>query len=356
MNLPFADSLLEAWVRTRVRAANPHDSLQSLQLASLERVLLVLTTGLGDAVLSTPVFPALRRALPRARIGLFVRSAWAELFEADPDLDCVIPYPGKYRRFVRTLQALRDFRAQLTLVLHGNDPDILPMLYLAGSRNIVRIPTAGTRFRYLLANADRAEDAATIPGWHYIENRLRILDAVGIAPVTRTPRIHLGAKAGDSARAFADSPYWVYHAFSAGADKTWPAESSRSFLERTQAALPSYRIVLTGAPRERNMLEHLARGLARTIVLAGRATLRETAAVLSQAACVVAPDTGMLHLAAALDRPVVGLYGPTSASLVGPRAANARVVVIQAENTMSRIELDEVLKALTSQLLPMPRP
>ena len=355
MNIPFADSLLAAWVRARAGNGTAGDSTDALRLATVERVLLVLTTGLGDAVLSTPVFPALRRALPGARIGLFVRSAWAELFDADPDVDTVIRYHGKYRHFLRTLQALRDFRAQLTLVLHGNDPDILPMLYLAGSRNIVRIPTAGTRFGYLLANASRAEDASTIPGWHYIENRLRILDTVGIAPVTHIPRIRLRAPTGDSALSFRDAPYWIYHAYSAGRDKMWPHTISRRFLERAHDELPAHRIVLTGAAKERSALEELALGLSRATVLAGRATLEEAAAVLAGAACVVAPDTGMLHLAAALDRPVIGLYAPTSASMVGPRAASARVQVIQAESTMDRIEVDAVLAALKTQLLDSPR-
>jgi hypothetical protein len=108
MNLPFIDSLLFSHVRRRA-GTRPVRPLAQLQLDAVKRVLVVLTTGLGDAVLSTPVLPALRAALPQADIRLFCRAAWAPLFAADPDLDALIPYSGKYRRFFPTLRALRDF-------------------------------------------------------------------------------------------------------------------------------------------------------------------------------------------------------------------------------------------------------
>jgi len=378
MNIPFADTLLETWVKGRARARGGVAPIESLDLAKVQRVLMVLTTGLGDAVLSTPVFPALRAALPRARIGLFVRAGWAPLFEGDPDLDTVISYHGKYRQFLATMRSLRGFAPQLAVVLHGNDPDILPMLYLAGSRYIVRIPTQGTRYRELLANAGRAQDAQPVPGLHYIDNRLRILDTLGIVGIgaavaspPRAPRIHVSPTARASAVALAGSSrYWVYHAFAADAYKVWPASFSRTLLERAHAQFGDHAIVLTGAPGERGALQALAHGLARARVLAGAAALAETAGVLAGAACVVAPDTGVLHLAAALDRPVVGLYAPTSAQLVGPRAARARSLVIQKPQTcdpcvekrcpyasgdaerhcMRQITVDEVISALGRQL------
>ena len=64
------------------------------------------------------------------------------------------------------------------------------------------------------------------------------------------------------------------------------------------------------------------------IVLAGQTTLRQLAACLEQAALVVSNDTGVLHLAAALRRPVLGLYGPTSPALTGPLGEPSRTTVL----------------------------
>src|SRR5256885_8824609 len=138
MDIPFADSLLYHYVAHRAQRA-PVAALENFAVGDVRRVLLVLTTGLGDAILSTPVFPNLRRALPHADMRLLCRAPWAGLFTADPDLNGVIPYYGKFRRFFPTVRELRRFAPDLTVVLHGNDPDVLPLAYFAHSRFIVRI-------------------------------------------------------------------------------------------------------------------------------------------------------------------------------------------------------------------------
>lgn len=333
MDIPFAEILLETWTR-RAASRDPVRPLASLDLSRVRSVLLVLTTGLGDAVLSTPVFAALRGALPQARLALFVRAAWAPLFTAEPALDAVIPYHGKWRRFLPTLRALRAQAPDLALVLHGNDPDALPLAYLSGARHILRIPTAGTRYGWLLSNAGREADRATVPGWHYIDNRLRILDSLGIAPARRSPVIHPAPAALERVAAWRQrrlgaAEYWVLHPWAADRYKTWPLPQVKEFLAAAASRWPELRVVLTGSPRERAAAESLAAGQPNLVVAAGEFDIGGSAALLAGARAVVAPDTGLLHLAAALDVPCVGLYAPTQVALVGPRAEHAPLRALQ---------------------------
>jgi len=369
MNIPFADDLLRHYVarQARFRGVAPASEWRPYET---RRVLLVLTTGLGDAVLSTPVFPALRKALPNADIRLLCRAAWVPLFVADPDLNGVICYRGKYRRFFSLVAELRRFRPDITVVLHGNDPDILPLAFLAGSRFIVRIPTEGTRYGFLLSNRDRTEDRTIVADWHYVDNRLRILDTIGVAAIERYPRIHLGSALCERVIArvrarVGGRAYWVMHARAADAYKTWPLEKTRATLEYARRAHPAAAVLLTGSKADREILQGLAAGLENVHVLAGEFDIAQTAACLAGAACVVAPDTGVLHLAAALGAPVIGLYAPTSASLAGPRSRKRTPVIIQKppsrepclakrcptpNDCMDQISVEEVRAALNSAL------
>ena len=385
MNLPLADSLLYQLAHWQARR-HPVQPIEAFQADDVRRVLVVLSTGMGDAILSTPVLPVLRQGLPQAEIRLFCRAAWTPLFENDPDLDGLIVYAGKYRRFFSTLRALRTFAPELVVVLHGNDPDILPLCALSGARFIVRIPTTGTRHTSLLSNRSRSSDASTLPGLHYIENRLRILDTLGLRTKgiegtagteategSLAPRIHLQATRAAEVVAqlrqrIQSQHYWVMHPCAADPYKVWPMAKARALLEQARQRWPQLAIVLTGSRHDAATLQQLAQGLDGVFNTAGALDIAQTGAVLQQARCVLAPDTGVAHLAAALDTPVVALYAATDARLIGVRPRHAATVILQQPQTctpciekrcnytgttqhcMEQISLQSVLHALQSVL------
>lgn len=339
MDIPFAESLLY-WRVRRLAKHRPVLPLTNFNLARVRRVLLVLTTGIGDAVFSSAVFPILRDALPEARIALFCRQAWVELFESHPCLDQVIPYPGKFRSFFSTRAALQNFGPDLVLVLHGNDPDILPLCYLAGARYIVRVPVAGTRYGFLLSNQGRPQDQFTVPDLHYVDNRLRILDTLGLpgigqAPVLRVAADRISRVHQELSPFLLGRPYWVLHPRAADAYKSLPDELLVEILRQGLAQFPEHCVVVTGGRAERGDLEKLLADFdpLHLLVAAGHWSLADTAACLAGASAVVAPDTGILHLAAALDRPVLGLYAPTRVALVGPRSVSAPVAALEKAQT-----------------------
>ncbi|MFZ4536199.1 glycosyltransferase family 9 protein [Propionivibrio sp.] len=335
MDIPFAESLL-AWQVHRLARRHPVRPLGEFQLKETRQVLVTLTTGIGDAVFSSAVFPALRTAMPQAHITLFCREAWLDLFSDDPAIDEIIPYPGKFRHFFSTLKALRTSRPDLALVLHGNDPDIIPLCYLAGAPTILRIPVRGTRFDYLLSNRNRTEDNDSLPGLHYVDNRLRILDTLGISQAGYAPQLHVNP--GRRKRILEElepslkgRPYIVIHPRAADRYKSLPDALLVDLLAQLRNCLQTHCIVLTGGNAERADLETLLgrQNDPQVFLAAGRWGLADTAACLAGASAVIGPDTGVLHMAAALDRPVLGLYSPTQATLVGPRAPHAPVTVLE---------------------------
>ncbi|TFW18398.1 lipopolysaccharide heptosyltransferase II, partial [Duganella callida] len=99
-----------------------------------------------------------------------------------------------------------------------------------------------------------------------------------------------------------------------GGAKRWPA---RHFAGLAQAVLerdPATQIALLGSPKDQEACAEVAAGLpagATVHNLAGATSLAEAIALIARAAAVVANDSGLLHIASALNRPVLALYGPT---------------------------------------------
>ncbi|MBI3088036.1 MAG: glycosyltransferase family 9 protein [Candidatus Omnitrophica bacterium] len=110
--------------------------------------------------------------------------------------------------------------------------------------------------------------------------------------------------------------------------KRWPPERFAELADRL-AQRPGRAIALTGGPDDEPLIRRISgRMRVPPLVLAGQTTLRQLAACLERAGVVVSNDTGVLHIASALRRPVVALYGPTSPAFTGPLGAPERTVVI----------------------------
>jgi ADP-heptose:LPS heptosyltransferase len=88
------------------------------------------------------------------------------------------------------------------------------------------------------------------------------------------------------------------------------------------------RILLTGSPGERSLVEEIVRGIPAGAPLVTDATVGQLAALLERAACVLTVDNGPGHLAVAQNTPSVHLFGPTDPRIFGPWGDLARHIVL----------------------------
>ncbi|MGH7931556.1 MAG: glycosyltransferase family 9 protein [Candidatus Binataceae bacterium] len=195
---------------------------------------------------------------------------------------------------------------------------------LSGARFVVGCRTRGEarHFGYDLA----VEHSGSV---HELENHRRIVRALGIQACQR-PSLRCepsGYKRSDDAEA----PYIVCHLWpggSAARQKEWPTPRWVALAE--YLASRQYQIVFTGSAKQRDLNEaviarigtpvrHFARNVAGT-------ALNDTLRILAGAELVVSVDTGIMHMAAALDVPLVALYGPSNAERWGPVSERAIVV------------------------------
>ena len=300
------------------------------------RILLVRPTALGDVARTVPCLASLRAAFPGARIDWLVHSAFVEVVRHHPMLDGVVPFdrqrlsgfglwPSATRAGFAMAKALR--RAGYT---HVYDLQGLGRSGLAAwlTRAPHRAGFADAREYGWLGYNRRL---AVPPAMHTVDRMLGLLRADGIAPVADM-RLYVG----DYDRAWAQD-YLEQHGLAAGryvclaptaqwGCKCWPAAKYAELAGRVVAHEGADTpVVLLAAPHEHAQLKPI------TDALGGQARVPKTTvgqlmALIAQSAVVVANDSAALHLAVGLDRPVVGVFGPTDPALVGPYRRGASVV------------------------------
>lgn len=303
------------------------------------RVLLIKPSSLGDIVHALPVLAALRETWPAAHIAWLCGRPLVPLLEHCPLIDEVIAFDrARYGRMWRSLPACLDFwrfvgelrrrRFDLVIDLQGLIRSGL-MAFFSGALRRVGFADARELAWVFYTRRVRCPDTVR----HAVEKNLHIAAALGL--VAGPPRFPLAVSADEMIAAgglvaqAAGRPLEAFVAVIPGArweSKRWPAERLAQLIDAMHnAGMPP--CVLLGSPEEREAAERiLAACRCRPFDLVGRTSLRELLALLSLAKLVVCHDSGPMHLAAALHRPLVAIFGPTSPQRTGPYSPMARVV------------------------------
>lgn len=286
------------------------------------RVLVVKMSSLGDVVHTLPALTDAHRARPELRFNWLVEEGFAEIPGWHPAVERVVPVA--IRRWRKTpLASWRSgepSRCRATVRAAGYDLviDAQGLIKSAWAARWARAPIAGLdrhSAREPLAALAYRQQVAVPREMHAVE-RTRQLFAAALGydkPVTqgdyrldhsRFPAVERG-----------EAPRVVFLHGTTRADKHWPERYWRILAE--QATSAGIEVFLPwGNATEEQRAQRTAAGLPGARVLP-RLTLAGVAAQLLAADAVVAVDTGLAHLAAALDRPTIALYGPTRPALVG---------------------------------------
>lgn len=316
------------------------------------RVLLVKMSSLGDVIHTLPALEDASRARPGVQFDWVVEEAFAEVPAWHPRVAQVIPVA--LRRWRRApFAAIRSgewsrFRGKLRRHPHDLVIDAQGLLKSAFVSCLAGAPRGGYdrgSAREPLAACAYQRRVAVERECHAIE-RTRQLFArlLGYAMPPTEPcygidRNRLPPPATAAGVLFLHG--------TSRADKCWPEAAWIALGERVARA--GQMVLLPwGSDSEHGRARRIAGALAQARVLP-RTGLGELAALLCSVRAVVAVDTGLGHLAAALGTPCVSLYGPTRIELVGTRGERQRQLR-SASGSMSDISVDEVWQALEDTL------
>jgi ADP-heptose:LPS heptosyltransferase len=269
------------------------------------RVLVLRALGLGDLLTAVPALRALLDAFPSSRIQVAVPRSLAPLLGlVDGQLDAV--EAGSLKPLPPTAHG-----ADIGVNLHGRGPESHRVLLSAGPARIVAF--RNRRIAQIGGPQWRA-------GEHEVKRWCRLLSESGV-PADPGRLAIRPPPAGPHASAAGAT---LIHPGAAARGRRWPAERWAEVARRERAA--GRRVVVTGSAAERTLALAVARaaGLGTDAVLAGRTDAVGLAATVAGAARVACADTGVAHLATALGRPSVVLFGPTAPDEWGPPRERAR--------------------------------
>jgi len=322
----------------------------------INRIIVRGANWVGDAVMTLPALERLRSSFPGSHIALLAPPGVAGLFEGAPFVDEVIEYRRKEdgaRAFLETAKMVRARRFDLA-ALFQNAFEAALLAWFGGAR--LRIGFEGQGRFLLLTHGLRHGSGG--------RNRHQIHDYLDI--VAECERVCLGGNlrtpipnplpsliaspaqrrtAESLLRRFGgDSNSGPLIALNAGATnsraKRWPEDRFAALADRLITSLDA-RIVFIGAASEREGAERIIQGMKRrgAVNLAGETGMGELIGALGACDMLISNDTGPAHIAAALGRPALTIFGPTNefeTAPLGPRAELIRAEGVECARCMLR--------------------
>ena len=297
-----------------------------------DRTLLIAPNWIGDAVMAQPLTALLRKQMPRTPIDVVATPQVAAVLEAMPGIDDVIQMP-----LVRGSLQLRE-RWQLARQLRARAYRrcyVLPnTLKSAIAPWLARIPErighrGEARRPLLTCMHDAGGGKERLMVEHY--GMLAFEPGAALPARLPNPVLKSDPDAEDAARRrFGLTSAAAVIVMCPGAEygpaKRWPARHFATLGNLVERQWPEAEIVLLGSARERGLATEITALSGRRMRnLCGETSLAEAIALIALADGVVSNDSGLMHVAAALDRPLVAVFGSSDPRHTPPMSARAKV-------------------------------
>jgi heptosyltransferase-2 len=291
----------------------------SFDLTSSRRTLIISPNWIGDAVMAQPLLRLLKQRDPLAAIDVLVPAWVAPVWRAMVEVDSVIEAPFRHgglqlRERWRVARELKKRGYAAAYVL----PNTLKFALIPWLAGIPRRIGYRGESRYGLINVMHYDNEAAPRPMVSFYAALASAPRVDVAPPSDLPRPSLQAGSAQQAAVASNlglSPTAPLIVFAPGAEfgsaKRWPSTHFAQLANTIRQAHPAAQIALLGSGKDHAVCEEI-RALAPYVHnFAGVTSLAQAIALIAMADAMVSNDSGLLHIASALNRPVVALYGPT---------------------------------------------
>ncbi len=287
-----------------------------------QNILVVRTDRIGDVILTTPSFEALRKTYPQAKISVLVAPETAEIVEGNPNIDEVIIDDKKKAhkgwKIFKLVSLLREKKFDLAVIFHTKNRTNL-LCFLAGIPH--RLGYRNNKLGFLLTKP--VKDVRAEGKKHEVEYCLELLKHVGVIDADAS-RLFMPIRRESeewalnflrTCHAENSKPLICVHPAASCISKRWPA---KKFAELINLLVPKYKaaIILIGGLDAEVIVREIMKDIHAPVVDAvGKTSVSQLASLLKKSHLLISNDSGPVHVAAAVGTSVVSIFGRNQAGL-----------------------------------------
>lgn len=270
----------------------------------MQKVLIIRFSSIGDIVLTSPVIRCLKTQRPNIELHYLTKKAFAPILESNPHLNKVYSFDPKQESLSSIISRLKTEQYHYIIDLHKN----LRSQYIAYQLGVKRFSFNKLNVKKWLLTQFKID---WMPNVHIVDRYLDSLQPLQIKNDDKGLDYYIPPSAylplQDFDPRLTKESYIVFVIGAAHFTKRLPATK----IEEICRSLSSELIVLIGGKGDLKAAQTIEKAGKHIVNLCGQLNLHQSAAVVQQARLVVAHDTGFMHIAAALKRPILVIWGNT---------------------------------------------
>ena len=321
-------------LENKTLCAMAQEDMKPLNLKKIKKILIRSTNWIGDAIMTTPAVRAIRKNFPDAEISILTKPWVVPVFSDSPYVDNLLIYDeaGKHKGMVGKMRLAKDLKQYGfdAAILLQNAFEAALITFFAGIPCRIGYNTDVRGF--LLTHS--VSCTPQIKKIHQTGYYLGILQGVGLD--TDGPGLDLVVNNKDQKRAAeileehgisrADRLVGINPSATFGPAKQWFPERYAALSDKIHEVFGAD-ILLFGGPKDRELGIRISQMMQHPLVdLCGKTKLGEAIALISMCNLFITNDSGLMHVAAALDIPLIAIFGSTNPVTTGPKGLNSKIV------------------------------
>ncbi len=314
MKSQWKNGLIRLFFRTKEKDLPPPKNPKN--------ILIVSTTGLGDTLWATPAIASLKESHPDAKIFVLTSPLGNQVLNNNPHIEkCFVFDKPYFFSFFRCRSQLKKRSFDCIFIFHSSQRLVFPLCASLNTDHLIGTTKINKGLDFLFTKLYPSKPI------HEAQRRLELVSFLGASEEPRSLKFYI--KNPKNTSQDLEKSSILLHPGAKDRYKCWPISCFTDVA--SQLLKKGFRIFLSGTPEEQDLIEMIQQKVPEATILK-KGSIDYFAKQISQMDLVITNDTGPMHMATALDVPVITLFAPTNPELCGPFHAK-KAIVLQGNRT-----------------------